>query len=245
MSGDAFIKRILPHLQVFKTGGKVKIPSEYNNWKAFSAFWRRVCHPVGGLEESQSAGPETWWRHEVVVRAVIRRVSRVASVSCCVLGGNKEKGCCYLTQASRIVWVDKRESDTVHHKNDFIILIVIRGQISICHFLQYITMIRLSYTLFLYTFKSFCTCFWDWHSWHSLVRWSKKKKKKERKKGTRLLLSTVSNTVKTRHGTVAVCVAADETPPDRVMGSPPLKPLTCLVRAAKYVWSNSPKHSPK
>lgn len=33
----------------------------------------------------------------MVVRAVIRRVSRVASVSCCVLGGNKEKGCCYLT----------------------------------------------------------------------------------------------------------------------------------------------------
>lgn len=43
-----------------------------------------------------------------------------------------------------------KDGETAHHKNDFIILIVIRGQISIFHFLQYITIIRLFLYIVLY-----------------------------------------------------------------------------------------------
>lgn len=65
-------------------------------------------------------------------------------------------------------------------KEGFIILIIIRRRISVFHFLQYITIIRLFYTLFyiLTIFNWFCTCVWDWHS---LVRLSKKKGGKKKK----------------------------------------------------------------
>lgn len=61
--------------------------------------------------------------------------------------------------------VKDKEGEVARHKNYFIILIFIRGRISIIHFLQYITIIRLLYTLFyiLRIFKLFCTFFRHWH----------------------------------------------------------------------------------
>lgn len=73
----------------------------------------------------------------------------------------------------------------------FIILIIIRRQISVFHFLQYITIIRLLYTLFyiLRIRNWFFTCFRDWHSlvWLSKKIKIKIKNKIRGNKGTWLL----------------------------------------------------------
>lgn len=89
-----------------------------------------------------------------------------------------------------ILWNERRR-EAAHHKNDFIILIVIRGRISIIHFLQYITIIRLFLLYIVLYINSFQIILYMLLG----LTFPGQIKQKNEKKGTWLLASTESNTV--------------------------------------------------
>lgn len=205
-----------------------KFLSECNNWKA---FWRTVIQWAAGtiIVHRPRNQMEPWGgckcrhsrRHATVLVLLPTDFTTVQRKMCSFYVTHRQAHSGNNTW-HWVVWSDnwggpdswKEKGESGHHKNFFfIILIVIRGRISIFTF--YNILLSLDWFIHCLYINNFQIILYMLLG----LTFPGQMKQKNEEKGTWLLLSTVSNTVQ-RNKELLWFVSAGEMPPNQMMGCP-------------------------